>query len=29
LKELKVLEPEDLVNQRIEKFAAMGVYQEV
>lgn len=29
LKELKALEPEDLVNQRIEKFAAMGVYQEV
>jgi acetyl-CoA carboxylase carboxyl transferase subunit alpha len=28
IKELKALEPDELVNQRIEKFSGMGVYEE-
>jgi acetyl-CoA carboxylase carboxyl transferase subunit alpha len=29
IKELKELSPEELVNQRIEKFGNMGVYEEI
>lgn len=29
IKELKSLDPDELVNQRIEKFSSMGVYEEL